>query len=231
MAPSIAITELVVADGPAAWDAAGFAVTDGGSVRVGDVDIRCTDDGAAHGILSWGLAGIDPDGLTTSAEGGESSLLDGLPTRATPHPAPVSVAPRHPNGAVAIDHLVIVTPDLDRTTIALERCGFSARRTRTDDRGAAPRRQRFFRAGPVIVEVVGPTAPQGSGPAAFFGLAYTVAELDATVAWLGPLAGRPRDAVQPGRRIVMLRQGPLTLSTPTAFLSASPSRPTGPGAG
>ena len=43
-------------------------------------------------------------------------------------------------------------------------------------------RQTFFRLGPVILELVGPPQPDGDGPARFWGIAFTVADLDATAA-------------------------------------------------
>ena len=55
-------------------------------------------------------------------------------------------------------------------------------------------------------------APEGSsvardtdGPARLWGLAFGVEDLDRTAQALGDLLGRPRDAVQPGRRIATLR--------------------------
>ena len=46
--------------------------------------------------------------------------------------------------------------------------------------GGGPIRQVFFRLGDPILEMVGPPEPSGDGPARFFGLALTVADLDAT---------------------------------------------------
>src|SRR5918995_81939 len=95
-----------------------------------------------------------------------------------------------------------------------------ARRTR--DAGTGPdgiaRRQRFFRLGEVILELVGPTTPTGDGPARFWGLAHEVADLDATAALLGDALTAPRDAVQAGRRIASLRRT-AGVAVPTAFLT------------
>ncbi|MBV9662995.1 MAG: glyoxalase, partial [Actinobacteria bacterium] len=46
--------------------------------------------------------------------------------------------------------------------------------------------------------------PTGDGPARFYGLAFTVADLDATAAYLGDRLRPAKDAVQPGRRIATL---------------------------
>ena len=123
----------------------------------------------------------------------------------------------------SIDHLVVLTPDLDRTTEALGAVGVEARRTREAGRG---RLQRFFRLGEVVLEVVGPIDPSGDGPATFFGLALTVADLDATVSHLAGRIGDPKDAVQPGRQIATLRTGD-EVSVPIAVMSPEPTRAPG----
>jgi hypothetical protein len=120
---------------------------------------------------------------------------------------------------------VVATPDLERTTKVLESLGVLARRTRDSGTYGATMRQRFFRLGEVILEVIGmaePTPPEQGGdrPAVFYGLAHTVADLDATKALLGDALGNPKDAVQPGRRIATLRHKQLDMSVATAFMSA-----------
>jgi hypothetical protein len=94
-------------------------------------------------------------------------------------------------------------------------------RTRTVDREqyGFEARQTFFRLGEVILELIGPNEPQGDGPAAFFGLAYTVADIDALPDLYGEHLGRVKEAVQPGRRITTLRHKELGLSVATAFMS------------
>ncbi len=125
----------------------------------------------------------------------------------------------HPNGVEVIDHIVLVTPDTGRTTAALGAIGLDPRRTRETDQYGPPFVQTFFKAGEVVVELIGPQEPSGDGPAAFFGLAYTVTDLDATKTLLGEHLGDPKDAVQPGRRIATLRHKPLDVSVATAFMS------------
>jgi hypothetical protein len=84
-------------------------------------------------------------------------------------------------------------------------------------------RQAFIRSGEVILEVVGPVeASDDDGPAGFFGLAHTVADLDRTSQLLGAALGRVKDAVQPGRRIATLRHRDVGMSVATAFMSAEP---------
>jgi hypothetical protein len=79
--------------------------------------------------------------------------------------------------------------------------------------------QVFFRAGEVILELVGPVEPKGDGPAGFYGIAVNVADLDATKATLGDRVTDPKDAVQPGRRIATLKTRDLGIATAIAFMS------------
>ena len=201
-APAPPLVEITVGDEPAAWASVGFAVAGDGATGVGTVALRLAGRGAGRGITGWALA----DG------GGD---IDGLATAATDVGADWGDPPDHPNGVVSIDHLVVATPDLERTTAALEDRGILARRTRDAGRGRA---QRFFRLGEVILELVGPTEPAGDGPASFWGLVFTVADLDATAAQLSGRIGEPKAAVQPGRRIATLHAGD-EISVPVAFMS------------
>jgi len=194
------LVALAVADEPVAWQDAGFAVDDAGRCWLGDVSVTLTP-GTGKGVTGWSVEGIDRP-------------VDGLPTIDLQPPEPVEAAALHPNGATAIDHVVVTTPDLDRTVAALEATGLEARRTR--DAGRI--RQVFFRLGEPVLEVVGPPEPSGDGPARFFGLALTVADLDATAAALGDALGEVKDAVQTGRRIATLRRS-AGCTTALAFLS------------
>jgi hypothetical protein len=203
--PASPLVEITVGDEPAAWAAIGFDVGADGACAVGAVRLRLAGHDVGRGILGWALA-------ADLAAGGD---IDGLPTTAT-HALPAGPG-SHPNGTTAIDHVVALTPDLDRTTAALDDRGIVARRTRDAGRGRA---QRFFRLGEVVLELVGPTGAGGEGPATFWGLAFTVADLDATAALLGEAVSAPKDAVQPGRRIATLRSGD-AVSVPVAFMSAA----------
>jgi hypothetical protein len=209
------LVEIEIGDDPAAWAALGFTV-DGDVARVGGVDLRLVGRSArGRGMVGWTLALDD--------EADVAGDLDGIPTRVVPPPdAPGGEGPAsapHANGVVAIDHVVVLTPDLDRTTAALDEAGIVARRTREAGRG---RLQRFFRLGEVILEVVGPAVPAGEGPASFFGLALTVADIDATVDHLADRIGAAKPAVQPGRRIATLHTGD-DVSVPIAVMSSEPT--------
>ena len=183
----------------------GFTVDAAGNCLIGEV--RLVVEGGDQGLCAWSLDGVDSGGG-----------IDGLATHRAPDATRATAAGpgvgSHPNGVVAIDHVVVTSPDLARTTSALQAVGMEPRRTR--DHGAM--RQIFFRLGPVILELVGPPAPGGDGPARFWGIAFTVADLDATARFLGDRLGRVKDAVQPGRRIASLRKE-AGLTVPMAFMS------------
>ena len=207
---SATINALVIADPPGAWAGAGFTVDDDGTCVVGHVRLQLIGrDGDRKRILSWSLRGV-PDGTTT---------IDGLTTTTSDEPMPSPVT--HKNGVELIDHLVIMSPNVDRTIAALNDAGLETLRTRHVDpeQYGFEARQTFFRLGEVILELIGPNEAQGDGPAAFFGLAYTVADIDALPAMYGEHLGRVKDAVQPGRRITTLRHKELGLSVATAFMS------------
>jgi hypothetical protein len=212
MEPQPTVDELFIADVPDAWRAAGFE-TEGDLCEVGTVRLRLEGPGRGRGIVGW------------SVRGARSLEVDGLPTAASTSEPPRPAA-RHPNGVVSIDHLVVVTPDLDRTTAALRDAGFDLRRQREGSTPGGSRRQSFFRMGELILELV--EAPAGSriaedpaGPARLWGISFLVGELEHTAAELGDLLGDPRDAVQPGRRIATLRKE-AGLGPAIAFMTPGP---------
>jgi hypothetical protein len=185
------LDELVIAADPAAWRSAGFRVDDD-VCEVGSVRLRLEGEGPRRGITRW------------SVRGASSLDLDGLDTAASE--APPAAGDPHPNGVVSIDHVVVITPDLDRTSDVLRDAGFDLRRTREGATPGGSNRQAFFRMGEVILEVV--EAPEGTkiaadpnGPARLWGISFLVEDLDAPAAALDGALGDARDAVQPGRRI------------------------------
>jgi hypothetical protein len=212
MAP--ALTELLVGDEPSAWQAAGFTV-DGELVRIGDVAVRLlgTDHPRGRGVLGWAMSDV------ATTDGSTELDLDGIPTSVdTGEVSPVDPTV-HLNGVVGFDHVVVITPDLERTIGRFESHGIEARRMRDVGSPDAPRRQVFFWIGQPILELVGPAEPTGDGPSRIYGLALTVDDIDRTAADLGGRVGRVKDAVQPGRRITTLRHKELGLTVPIAFMS------------
>ncbi len=197
------LVALDVAANPDAWRALGFAVDDDDVCAVDGVAIRLGS--AGRKISGWALADV-PGGVE----------VDGLPT--LPGPPPRTTSASHANGTVALDHLVVMSPDPDRTIKALAARGVEPRRQRHTDQYGPPFTQTFFRLGRPILELVGPATPAGSEPARFYGIAFTVGDLDATAALLGDRLGRVKDAVQPGRRIATLRRE-AGAGMPLAFMS------------
>ncbi|HEX3452623.1 MAG TPA: hypothetical protein VHS26_04915 [Solirubrobacteraceae bacterium] len=223
MAPTI--DELVLADEPDRWRALGFELEGDDGVRLGGVRVRLAGDGARSGsapaFLGWSLRDLS------------SSELDGLPTTradgasATPatHGSRGDGPVAHPNAITAIDHVVVMTPALDRTVAALSGAGLDLRRIREEPTPAGAPRQAFFRLGDEILEVVQEppevVAREGGAerPARLWGLALLSSDLDRTVRVLGEHAGEARAAVQPGRRIATVRRA-AGLSVPVAVMSA-----------
>lgn len=208
--PSPVLTRLTVGDDPDAWRSAGFAVDDSGRCRIGQVEIALMGPAGGPGIHDWTFSGDVPDDL------------DGITTARTVDPANAAdagAAP-HPNGCQIIDHVVVLTPNTGRTVDAFGAVGLPALRTRETDTYGLPMLQTFFRSGEVILELIGPEEPTGDDPATFFGLAHTVADLDATAAMLGDGLGRIKDAVQDGRRIATLRHKQFGISVPTALMTS-----------
>src|SRR5439155_23566769 len=112
--PRPRLVGLELGDPAELWRGLGFAVNDG-QLELGGV--RLAPRGEGRGITRWAIAGIDP-----------TEQIDGLPTVVTERLA--SRGSTHPNGAIGLDHLVITTPDFDRTARALQESGMPLRRIR-----------------------------------------------------------------------------------------------------
>lgn len=187
---------------PRVWSSLGFAVGDEGVCQVDGVALRLGRPGRK--ISGWALEDVEA-----------GADVDGLPTLPTPPP---SAAATHPNGTIAIDHLVVMSPDPTRTIQALAFHGVQPRRQRRTDMYGPPFTQTFFRLGRPVLEVIGPATPAGPEAARFYGIAFTVHDLDVTAEFLGDRLGRVKDAVQPGRRIATLRRE-AGAGVPLAFMS------------
>ncbi len=185
---------LAIADAPARWRSLGFAVDQAAEVALGGVFVALGGEGS--GITRWTLRHMPAGGS-----------VDGLVTVVTSAPAVQPVV--HSNGALGVDHVVIATPDFDRTAAALAGRGLELRRVRQ----AGDRRQGFRRLGPTIMELV--EAPEATAPG-FWGLTIVVSDLEA-LAGEHPQIGEVRPAVQPGRRIATVGAG-AGLSTRLAFM-------------
>jgi len=214
--PAVTIDQITIADSAERWGALGFAV-DGEESQIGGVRLRFTGPAADRTIAGWSLRGVR-----------RGADLDGLPTEISRAPM-APPAPAHPNGVVAIDHVVAATPAFERTVAALRGAGLDLRRIREQPTPAGAPRQAFFRLGAEILELIqepAEVAERYGGverPARFWGLALVVEDLEATLALLGERAGEARNAVQPGRRIASVRRA-AGLAVPLALMSAPGAR-------
>jgi hypothetical protein len=204
------IDQITIADEPASWAELGFRV-DGDGCQLGAVRLGLAGRGAGEGIVGWSLREL------------AGTELDGLPT-ARSETAVREPAPAHPNGIVAIDHIVAISTSFERSVAAIEAAGLDLRRVREEPTPAGAPRQAFFRLGGEILELV--QEPEevlarlgGSGrPARFWGLAFITEDLERTVELLAPHAPPARPAVQPGRRISTLKRS-AGLAVPIALMN------------
>jgi hypothetical protein len=235
----VTIKQITLAEDPERWESLGFSVSEV-TVQLGSVRVALAGPDAGRGILGWSLreiASVELDGLPTTvaetctppAENPARVKTDEDESHSRP-PSPRPATPEHPNGITAIDHVVAMSPDLDRSVVALQAAGLDLRRIREQPTPAGAPRQAFFRLGEVILELVQEPAevvvgrPDGpSGPARFWGLALLSDDLDQTVARLGEHSSEIRAAVQPGRRIATLRRS-AGLAVPVALMSGAEGR-------
>lgn len=186
----VRLAGVVVGGGPAPWQALGLRTDDAGRIAFGNGALEFVPD--AEGIVALAIDGIDD--LATDIEG--IALQPGRPIPATEHPL----------GAFEIDHIVVMTDSLERTSQAVtDVLGLECRRIR--ETGTV--RQAFHRfadQGSVrgcIIELVENPRVQRPG---LFGLVLNLADLDRSIAGMNPdLVGAPKPAVQPGRRIATVR--------------------------
>ena len=191
------------------WRSLGLSATDDGLIPLFGTALRIVPpeaDDVQSGIDGWALSGIDD--TTTSVAGLATTVVEQL--------APIFAT--HSLGARSIDHVVVMTGDLESTTgdIALA-TGCELKRIRE----VGKIRQGFHRIGRggLIVEVVQHEDDDRSA-AEFWGLVIIVEDLDEACAQLGTdRVGEPKDAVQPGRRIATIRPS-VGLGTAVALMSA-----------
>jgi hypothetical protein len=206
---TVAVAGFDVADPANAWARAGFGVDADSVCRVGNVGIRLVGRDHGTGIVAWSLSGLPSYGSVYD--------VDGVPT--TKSEVLTATPGTHANGVTAIDHVVLLSPDLNRTVESLAAIGVESRRERDGELGGQQIRQIFFRLGEVIVEVVGSPETASEGPSVLWGITYVVADIDATAAFFGDRTAPVKDAVQPGRRITTLRHRDFGMSVPSALIS------------
>jgi catechol 2,3-dioxygenase-like lactoylglutathione lyase family enzyme len=187
---TVRLASVVVGGAAAPWVALGFTVTEGGLIAFGNGAIEL--DGSASGAVA--LRVDDVDGVVGGAD------IDGVPLLA----GPGVPATDHANGCFELDHVVIMTPSIERTSAAIASVlGLPQRRIRETDTV----RQAFHRFDErgCIVELVETSRVERP---TLWGLVVNTTDLDAFVAAAGPeLVSAPKPAVQPSRRIVTVRSG------------------------
>lgn len=206
--PGSLLSLAIVAD-IRAWNRLGLSLDDAGDVQVGMTRLAFVDpsDGQESGIAEW----------TVSSDRVERLFIDGLATQLVFGKASPESEPTHELGARLIDHVVVMTPSLDRTCGAIaDATGAPLKRIREVGRGV---RQGFHRLGEVIVEVVERPDIPADTPARFWGLVLIVDDLPAVAERLGPtLVGPVKPAVQPERLIATVRHE-AGLGMPVALMS------------
>jgi hypothetical protein len=199
---SVRVEWLTVGGPVEPWARLGLTVVEG-TIPLFGTGIRI-DDSLEPGLRRWELSGVD-DAVTD---------MDGLLTVAVPAATPTFAD--HPIGAIGLDHVVVTTDSLERTSGAIA-AATEAPLKRVREVGDL--RQGFHRVGGgLIVEIVERTGLP-VGPAWFWGLVLNVEDLDAAAARIGPDAiSEPRAAVQPGRSIATVREE-AELGLPVALMS------------
>ena len=206
---SARISELVIGGSRANWVQVGINFSQDGVFVIGELSLRI-DEVLPSGLHSWSMSNVNST----------ISTIDGIPT------TEVSVKPRPAENEsqefvlkpLGVDHVVVNTPDLERTSRALhEATGAELKRIRDAGNGM---RQGFHRLGDVIVEIVtAPSMPAGS--ASLWGFVLNVADVYEVAAYLGPdVLSPPKPAVQKNRSIATFR-GAVGLGVPVALMSDS----------
>jgi len=206
---SARIGELVIGGSRANWAQVGINFSQAGGFAIGEIELRI-DEALPPGLHSWALTNINSAIVS----------IDGIPT--TGNVDNVRNDPSDAQGFVltplGIDHVVVNTPDLERTSHALhEATGAELKRIRDAGNGV---RQGFHRLGDVIIEIVSaPSMP--AGDASLWGFVLNVADVHEVAAYLGPdVLSPPKPAVQKNRLIATFR-GAVGLGVPVALMSDS----------
>ena len=206
---SARIGELVIGGSRANWAQVGINFSQAGVFAIGEIGLRI-DEALPPGMHSWALTNINSAIVS----------IDGIPTTGN-----VNNGRNEPSDAqgfvltpLGIDHVVVNTPDLERTSHALhEATGAELKRIRDAGNGV---RQGFHRLGDVIIEIV--SAPSmAEGNASLWGFVLNVADVHEVAAYLGPdVLSPPKPAVQKNRLIATFR-GAVGLGVPVALMSDS----------
>lgn len=200
------LAALKIAGASELWGSLGFRVDDHGRIALRNGALEFSDQGS--GMLGLVVAGIE---LVPSD-------LEGVPLIS----GAAFPAVEHDNGAIDLDHIVLMTDSLERTSAAVEvALGLPLKRIR--ETGTV--RQGFHRftdeAGGrgCIIEIVEHARATHT---ALFGLVVNVGDLGALCERLGSdVISAPKPAVQPGRSIATVRSQ-FGLGVPVALMTPEP---------
>lgn len=202
MTGSVLLAGVGVPDAPAAWSTLGCTVVDGAV-------------SFANGALLLGRAGLIVAGDLDTPDL-DLADLEGVPVERGLTLPPAS----HPSGAFELDHLVLLTDSLERTSDAVHAVlGLALRRIRE----AGPVRQAFHRFDDppsggrgCIVEIVESDQVTAT---TLMGVVLNVSDLFELAGELGPdLVSPPKPAVQRGRYISTVRRD-VGLGTAVALMT------------
>ena len=185
---TVRLASVVVGGASDPWVALGFTVTDGGLIAFGNGAIEL--GGSPSGAVALRVDGV----VDLAAD------IDGVPLLA----GSTAPATDHLNGCFELDHVVIMTPSIQRTSAAIaEVLGLPQRRVRETET-VRQAFHRFDQRG-CIVELV--ETSRADHPT-LWGVVVNTTDLDAFSAGAGPdLVSAPKPAVQPTRRIATVRAG------------------------
>lgn len=200
------ISELVVGGRAQNWALIGISFDVSNCAALGDVALRL-DTALEPGLHSWVLHGADVNIAT----------IDGILTTHVTVASNDVVSPQSDFdlGVIGVDHVVINTPDLMRTSDALTAVtGAPLKRVRDAGNNV---QQGFHRLGSVVVEIV--TAPtMHPGPASLWGFVLNVEDICAIANHVGPdVLSIPKPAVQAGKLIATFRSS-VGLGVPLALM-------------
>ena len=184
---------LTIAGDAQTWRSIGLTVTEDGVIPFFGTGLKIVEPAGPEesGIVGWGLSGIDP---VRSIAGLRSEVVE----------AGAPVFADHALGAVELDHVVIMTSNLDMVSSSVAGAtGCELKRTR--ELGVITQGFHRIGRGGLIVEIV-QHPDYDRGESEFWGLVINVSDLDAACELLGPeRVSEPKDAVQSGRRIATIR--------------------------
>jgi hypothetical protein len=206
------------------WLNLGFSASSDSFLCLADLGLRFVNSSSeteqsSPVIVGWTL--VDPGSHDHGREVDSRLSVDGIPTTVVTVPTCVN-PPMTRLGITGVDHVVVMTGNLERTCDAITTLTRAPLKRIRDAGGGV--RQGFHRCGRVIIEVVERPDIDSETPASIWGLVLTVENLDEVVSWLGPdVISVKRPAVQKGREIATFKRE-TGLGIAVALMSPEPAR-------